>query len=91
MSAARLRRGNGGGQDLSRSRRIVPDEWGIVHSRKCRLSRRIADESGSATAEYAIATLAAVGFAGMLVVILRSVAVRGMLTNLIQPALSFSG
>lgn len=48
-------------------------------------------EDGSATAEYAIATLAAVGFAGLLVVILRSDAVRAMLTNLIQHALSFSG
>ena len=48
-------------------------------------------ETGSATAEYAIATLAAVGFAGLLVVILRSDAVRSMLTNLIQHALSFSG
>ncbi len=91
LSAARLRRGDGGDADLSRSRRIAPDEWGIVHSRTRRLCRRIADESGSATAEYAIATLAAVGFAGLLVVILRSDAVRGMLTNLIQHALSFSG
>jgi hypothetical protein len=48
-------------------------------------------DTGSATAEYAIATLAAVGFAGLLVVILRSDAVRSMLTNLIQHALSFSG
>ena len=46
------------------------------------------DETGSATAEYAIATLAAVGFAGLLVVILRSDAVRQMLTQLIQHALS---
>jgi hypothetical protein len=51
----------------------------------------VVDDSGSATAEYAIATLAAVGFAGLLVVILRSDAVREMLTTLIQHALSFSG
>ncbi|HEX3680833.1 MAG TPA: DUF4244 domain-containing protein [Galbitalea sp.] len=56
------------------------------------LVRRIAHaDTGSATAEYAIATLAAVGFAGLLVVILRSDAVRSMLTSLIQHALSFSG
>jgi hypothetical protein len=55
------------------------------------LRLRLRAESGSATAEYAIATLAAVGFAGLLVVILRSDAVRQMLTNLIQHALSFSG
>ena len=48
-------------------------------------------DTGSATAEYAIATLAAVGFAGLLVVILRSDVVRQMLTSLIQHALSFAG
>ena len=46
-------------------------------------------EAGMATAEYAIATLAAVGFAGLLVVILRSDAVRGLLMGLIEQALSF--
>jgi hypothetical protein len=40
------------------------------------------------TAEYAIAMLAAVGFAGLLVVILRGDEVRGMLTDLIRNALS---
>ncbi len=50
-----------------------------------------AGEAGSATAEYAIATLAAVGFAGLLVVILRSDGVRAMLTDLIHHALSYSG
>ena len=55
------------------------------------VDRELREEGGSATAEYAIATLAAVGFAGLLVVILRSDAVRGMLTDLIQHALSYSG
>ncbi|QSZ51117.1 hypothetical protein AYX22_17610 [Arthrobacter sp. D5-1] len=45
-------------------------------------------ESGMATAEYAIATLAAVGLAGLLVVLLRSEEVRGFLLNLIRTALS---
>jgi Flp pilus assembly pilin Flp len=54
-----------------------------------RLRARFRDDTGSATAEYAIATLAAVGFAGLLVVILRSDAVREMLTALIRHALSF--
>jgi len=48
-------------------------------------------EDGAATAEYAIATLAAVGFAGLLVVILRSDEVRGMLTDLVRNALSIPG
>jgi len=60
------------------------------HPRFTRLLH-VRSDAGSATAEYAIATLAAVGFAGLLVVILRSDAVRAMLTNLIQHALSFSG
>ena len=46
-------------------------------------------EEGSATAEYAIATMAAVGFAGLLVVIMRSDLVRGILTDLIRNALTF--
>lgn len=45
-------------------------------------------EQGMATAEYAIATLAAVAFAGLLVVILRSDEVRGFLVNIIRAALS---
>lgn len=45
-------------------------------------------QRGMATAEYAIATLAAVGFAGLLVVILRSEEVRGFLLNLVRTALS---
>lgn len=52
------------------------------------LQRWWRDESGAATAEYAIATLAAVGFAGLLVVVLRSEEVRGMLTDLVRHALS---
>jgi hypothetical protein len=46
------------------------------------------DDSGAVTAEYAIATIAAVGFAALLVVVLRSDEVRGMLTDLIRHALA---
>ena len=46
------------------------------------------DEGGAATAEYAIATMAAVAFAGMLVVIMRSDEVRGILTDLVRRALT---
>lgn len=48
-------------------------------------------EKGAATAEYAIATMAAVGFAGLLVVIMRSDEVREILTNLVRSALTFTG
>jgi Flp pilus assembly pilin Flp len=48
------------------------------------------DETGAATAEYAIATMAAVGFAGLLVVIMRSDEVRTILFDLVKSALSFT-
>lgn len=50
--------------------------------------RNSVSEAGMATAEYAIATLAAVGFAGLLVFILRSDEVRGFLLTLIRTALA---
>ncbi|GGH90469.1 DUF4244 domain-containing protein [Arthrobacter liuii] len=53
-----------------------------------RSARLLGSEAGMATAEYAIATLAAVGFAGLLVFILRSDEVRGFLLNLIRTALA---
>lgn len=54
------------------------------------LARRVVGhpEAGMATAEYAIATIAAVGFAGLLIVVLKSDTVRGLLTSLITSALS---
>jgi Flp pilus assembly pilin Flp len=60
-----------------------------------RLTRRRAaelfgDDDGAATAEYAIATMAAVAFAGLLVVIMRSDEVRGILTDLVRRALTVS-
>ncbi|MDQ1084742.1 MULTISPECIES: DUF4244 domain-containing protein [Microbacterium] len=46
------------------------------------------DDRGAATAEYAIATMAAAAFAGLLVVIMRSDEVRGILTDLVRRALT---
>jgi len=51
----------------------------------------VRDDEGAATAEYAIATMAAVGFAGLLVVIMRSDEVRTILTDLVRRALTFEG
>ena len=53
-----------------------------------RRARCFADDTGAATAEYAIATMAAVAFAGLLVVIMRSDEVRGILTDLVRRALT---
>lgn len=55
-----------------------------------RAASLFADESGAATAEYAITTMAAVAFAGLLVVIMRSDEVRGILTDLVRRALTVS-
>jgi hypothetical protein len=49
------------------------------------------NEVGAVTAEYAIATMAAVGLAGVLVAILKGGSVTQLLTNLISGALSFAG
>lgn len=48
-------------------------------------------DRGAATAEYAIATMAAVGFASLLVVIMQSDEVRGILTDLVRTALTVGG
>ncbi len=50
--------------------------------------KKLKGDDGAATAEYAIATLAAVGFAGLLVAILRSDEVRGLLLDVVRRALS---
>ncbi|KGM08329.1 hypothetical protein N869_11775, partial [Cellulomonas bogoriensis 69B4 = DSM 16987] len=45
------------------------------------------DDTGMATAEYAIATVAAAGFAGLLILILRSDEVRELLLGIVRGAL----
>lgn len=47
------------------------------------------EETGLATAEYGIVMLAAVGFAGLLVAVLSSGTARGLLTSVVERALSF--
>ncbi|GAA1059398.1 DUF4244 domain-containing protein [Agromyces bracchium] len=59
-----------------------------ARGRLAAVARRLAGERGAATAEYAVATMAAVGFAGLLVVILRGDEVRGILTDLVRNALT---
>jgi hypothetical protein len=52
------------------------------------LSGRLADDSGMTTAEYAVGTVAACGFAGVLIELLTSDGVAGLLNELISRALS---
>lgn len=62
-----------------------------VSERMRAVRMRGSGDDGAATAEYAIVIMAAVGFAGLLVVIMRSEEVRAILTDLIQRALTFAG
>ena len=48
-------------------------------------------DTGATTAEYAITTLAACGFAALLVVILKSEPIRDLVTGVIQTALGLGG
>jgi hypothetical protein len=59
--------------------------------RGTKAARVLAHDSGAATAEYAITIMAAVGFAGLLVVILKSGEVQAILTGLVRSALSVGG
>jgi len=80
------RGGNGAGEMDDFDGRRAPDGGARLG-----LRRLVAEEEGSATAEYAIATMAAVGFAGLLVVILKGDEVRGILTDLVTRALTSGG
>lgn len=53
-----------------------------------RLVAHLRSEVGAATAEYAIVIMAAVGFAGVLLAVMRSDEVRAVLSDLVRSALS---
>ena len=57
-------------------------------ARRRRLVEHLRTEAGAATAEYAIVIMAAVGFAGVLLAVMRSDEVRGVLSDLVRSALS---
>ncbi|MFV0253513.1 MAG: DUF4244 domain-containing protein [Beutenbergiaceae bacterium] len=74
----------------SRTRRQPPRRRPPGRPRPAR-ELAVRSEAGMATAEYAIGTLAAVGFAGLLLVILKSDQVRTLLLDLITSALAVGG
>ncbi|WP_246020859.1 DUF4244 domain-containing protein [Arthrobacter echini] len=78
-------------QSLDRAARRARARRRRVNERALRRRWEIApdSEAGMATAEYAIATLAAVGFAALLVAVLSSGEVKGLLMSLITSALNF--
>jgi hypothetical protein len=61
---------------------VVKPSWGG------RFASRMRGESGMSTAEYAVGTLAAVAFAGVLLKVLTSGPVQSALTSLIERALA---
>jgi len=64
--------------------------WGRILAIAVRRVRRGA-ESGMTTAEYAVGTIAAVAFAGLLLAIVRSPTVRSALMHIITTALGTRG
>ena len=60
---------------------------GARRSRSKDCARRFRDDAGMNTAEYAVGILAAVAFAGLLLKVLTSDAVRGALTAIVTRAL----
>ncbi len=55
-----------------------------------RRSERKRDEAGMSTAEYAVGTLAACGFAGVLWVVVHSSEVHGLLQSVVARALNLA-
>lgn len=53
--------------------------------------RLVREERGAVTAEYALIIMAAVGFAGLLILIMQSGEVQAILMNLVQKALNSGG
>ena len=66
--------------------RAAIDAWCALQMRDA--PTRDAEEEGSTTVEYAIGAIATAGFAGLLVVVLKSGAIKGLLQGIIERALS---
>lgn len=56
----------------------------IIHRLRC-------EERGASTAEYAVTTMAAVAFAGALLMLMRGDEVKSILTDLVRRALTVDG
>jgi len=72
-----------------RADRAAIDAWCALDARTTGAGTATEDpEEGSTTVEYAIGAIATAGFAGLLVVVLKSGAVKGLLQGIIESALS---
>jgi Flp pilus assembly pilin Flp len=78
---------------LARSKSRAAELSAKARERLCLMDARIRTvmdepEEGAATAEYAVVLVAATGFAALLVAILKSDAIRTLLTNIVKKALN---
>lgn len=71
---------------VSRSLQRANGRWCALDARMCTLLR--SPEEGAATAEYAVVLVAATGFAGLLVALLKSDVARQLLTDIVKQALN---
>ena len=93
MSAVIPINGDGGVGVLARARTRVGRMREQTLGKLCMLDARMRTlaaepEEGAATAEYAVVLVAATGFAAVLVGIMKSDAIKTLLTNIIKKALS---
>lgn len=72
------------------SKTLVAVQHHLVRRRALRV-KRSRGERGAATAEYAIATVAACGFGGILITLLKSDAMQSLLKAIINAALRAAG
>ena len=70
---------------VDRGRKAVLSRWTRALRKRAAL-----DDAGMTTAEYAVGTLAACGFAGVLWVVVHSGAVHGLLQSVVTRALNLA-
>jgi hypothetical protein len=63
----------------------------IIRGARAVVHRLRWEDRGASTAEYAVTTMAAVGFAGALLMLLRGDEVRSVLADLVRRALTVDG
>jgi Protein of unknown function (DUF4244) len=79
-----VRPGSGWRSNQMRALLVIKDSFGLARLRAA------ADDAGMTTAEYAVGTVAACGFAGVLFKVLTSDAVITLLTDIVRRALTLS-
>lgn len=70
---------------------VLSDSADRLANQAMAMKKTLLDESGAATAEYVVATMAAVGFAALLVSILKSEQVKQLLYDMVTKALTAAG